>query len=636
MCGRGNVVHATSAGYRMVSSVCFYLLVLAAFTLGQVLDAQAGTIESPFIRHDISYNTAEPVMSDKQPSASLIFDVVQLCYGQYDREVRPYHFQLYPRNSDNTGSVLIAGKAIGSSLVIFRVEKTAFDQEITTNYYMPPLTSDGHFVFEIHIQAELAEYRFSYSLNGKEWEIMAEHVVCGDVFLVSGQSNASADSDLDNEALMNTRYGNVDANAYGKYSRTYKKWGISPNNGFGNSEVSGAYGVGVWGLRLQYELQKANRLPTCLVNAAVGGTGMDQHHIYAENPFYHTFSPPQYLMGSLLSRVYYAGLEKNIRAIIWYNGEDECGSPNPETGVYTRDFDGLYQSCVDYLGSFRQMYVVQVASYIGPRTGIGYVSEDQRNLPLHYEKLKVMSSNGIGFKDPAPGQHIHFSAKAYAELGRRLFNLIQKDIYENASVTDVLPPDILKVRSEDNRIYLDFNQLIVESYSDSLDNILSVVSFDLPDVIKYNPGIDGNSFYFEVDPAILPLIQEVSYAGMLPDNQYDLKCYLRNADSVATLSFYKMPVTQGENPYGIEAVIRPSSRFKLYPNPVRGIARLSFDGPAAETTIQLFKAATGQLIMQRNETAKSFKLDFTNTPPGIYYLGVSNKYGFASKKVVVL
>ncbi len=624
-----------SVWHRMVPGGWVFLFVSIIFLIEGGVHAQESTIENPITYFSPLDDTAGLVNTDKSESASLIFDVTQVCNGEYNREVRPYHFQLYPRNSDNTGSVVISGNVIGSQTVTFRVEKAAFGHNLTTTDHHLSLSSNGHFSLQINIHAELAEYKFLYSFNGNNWITIADHVVCGDVFLVSGQSNASADSDTDHEGMMNLLYGNDDENKFGKYSRTYKKWDIQPNNGWGNSLVSGAYGVGVWGLRLQYELQKANRIPTCLINGALGATGMHKHHIHTANPFYHTFSPPQYLMGSLLTRAYYAGLENKVRAIIWYNGEDECGSQNPETGFYTRDFDGLYQSCLDYLGSFRQMYVVQVSSYTGYSTGIGYVSEDQRILPLNYEKLKVMSSNGIGPKNPAPGQNIHFSAQAYAELGRRLFNLIQRDIYGNYTTLNPEPPDILKIRAEDNRIYLDFNQLIDRSSSDLLEDILSVVRFNLPVVAKYNPGIDGNSFYFEVDPAVIPLIQEVSYAGHLPNGQYDLKCYLRNSDSVAALSFYKMPITQGGNPYGIDPVLGAQMEVKLYPNPVKDITRISISGEACETSIQLFNS-TCQLIIQQFNNAKIFTLDCSSLPSGIYHLRTSNKYGHANKKVVVL
>lgn len=575
------------------------------------------------------------VEADSKVLASLIFDVTQFCDGEYYKEVRPYHFQLYPRNADNMGRVLIAGSVIGSQKITFRVEKLDFDHNLTTAFHQLALSPNGRFSLEIYIHAELAEYRFSYSFDGDTWHVLADHVVCGDVFLVSGQSNASADSDVVNNARMNLLYGNEESNKFGKYSRTITRWEIHSANAWGYSQVSAAYGVGVWGLRLQYELQKSNGVPTCLINGAVGGTGMHKHHLHATKPFYYTYSPDQYLMGSLLTRVYYAGLENHIRAIIWYNGEDECGASTPETGIYTRDFDGLYQSCLAYLGSFRQMYVVQVASFIGPRTGIGFVSEDQRNLPLNYEKLKVMSSNGIGPKNPAPGQDIHFSAIAYAELGRRLFNLIQRDIYANFGTLNPEPLNILKARSEDNRIYLDFNQWIDISLSDALEDILSVVTFNLPDVAKYNPGIEGNSFYFDVDPAVIPLIQEVSYAGYLPNGQYDLKCYLRNADGVGALSFYKMAITLGGNPYGIDLISGKPLEVKLYPNPVKGITRISISGEACETRIQMFKL-TGELILQQIGTAETFNLDCTKVPAGIYFVRISNKSGTVNKKVVVL
>ncbi len=567
----------------------------------------------------------------------ITFDKEEVCNGKYEREIRPYNFQLYPRKADNMGSVKIAGTIAGCENLTFCVNKKLLDQSETLAYYPLYIEPYGHFSIEISIHAELAEYNISYSSNGIDWIIIASKVVCGDAYVVSGQSNAVAGSDPEHDELINLRYGNSSENQYGKYSRTYKNYNINPNSGWGNSEVGGTigFGVGIWGLKLQYELEKELRVPICLINGAVGGTGMDQHHIFEQDPFYYIDSPPQYLFGSLLTRVYYSGLENYIKAIIWFNGEDECSSANPETGIYTRDFDSLYNSCVEYLGSFRQMYVIQIASYTGPDAGIGFVSEDQRELPAYYDRLKVMSSNGIGLKNPGEGQHIHFTAEAYEVLGQRMFNLIERDIYGNTLVDNPEPPNILKARKEGNRIFLDFDQILDIYYSDPLDNVLSVIQFDVPAIAKYNAGIEGNSLFFDVDSSYQSLITLVSYAGYLPNNDYDLKCYLRNSDSIAALSFYNFLITEGENPISVVSNSIPSSDISLSPNPCRDVAHIKLSEGCGESRIQLFNFS-GKLLVQDVFSGNDYKLDCSNFNPGIYILHIISKCGYAELKVVVL
>lgn len=568
------------------------------------------------------------------PNASIAFDKISVCNGSYLREIRPYDYQLIPRKTNNTGTIRIAGLLIGSGNIYFKVIKKSFDQ--SQSFYVYPIAVDpgGHFNAEIDIHAELAEYSISYSTNENDWTIIASNVVCGDVFLISGQSNASADSDIEQEVRVNLLYGNYDENQYGKYCRTYKKWGINPNSGWSYSEVSGQYGVGVWGLKLQYELQKTNGVPTCLINGSVGGTGMHQHFVFEQDPFYHVLSPPEYLFGSLLTRVYYAGLQEDIKAIIWFNGEAECGSFNPETGIYTRDFDKLYHSSVDYLSSFEQMYVIQVSSYSGGSVGIGFVSEDQRLLPEFYEKLKVMSSNGIGNKNPNEGEHIHFSAEAYEELGQRMFNLIERDIYSNGLIDSPEPPDVLKARKEGNRIFIDFDQILNVNFSDPLDNVLSVINFNIPNIVKYNAGIEGNSLFFDVDSGVVSLIEEVSYAGFLPNNEFDLKCYLRNSDSVAALSFYKLLFTEGGNPISIGSHLVPAFEFTLNQNSVSDIAVISLPEACGVSKIKLYNTS-GQLLLEDTFSGVSYSLDCSNRNSGIYLLHVTNKCGFGNKKFVV-
>jgi hypothetical protein len=575
--------------------------------------------------------------SAKQSMVTIIFDKELVCNGKYEREIRPYHFQLYPRKADNKGRVKINGTLSEAQNFIFRINKVDIEHYESTDFYDVSVDQNGHFSIEISIEAQLAEYTFSYSTDWVNWSIIATNVVCGDVLLISGQSNASAGGEEGQQEQINILYGNHDENQYGKYSRTYKQWHINPNAGWGYAEVEGSngYGVGVWGLKLQYELEKAFKVPVCVINGAFGGTGMHQHHILEQDPFYFDFSsPPQYLFGSLLTRVYYAGLQEDVTAIIWFNGEDECRSTNAETGIYTRDFDGLYNSCVDYLGNFRQMYVIQVSSFIGPSSGLKFVSEDQRQLPTYYERLKVMSSNGIGNKDPNPEQSIHFSSEAYLELGHRLFRLIGSDLYGATLSDNPNAPNILKARKEGNSIFLDFDQILDGNLSDPLENVLSVVQFNIPDVNKFNGGILDNSLYFEIDSSFMPFIEEVSYAGFLPNGNYDLKCYLRNSGNVGALSFHKIKITPGGNPYGLTSELLNPLNISIYPNPASAMVRLTLPEEAKQNKVQLFDAL-GKLVLEASFPGKFYNLDCSSLRSGIYVLMITNKYGVGKKKLII-
>jgi len=50
---------------------------------------------------DYINNAANESDSNTKVMASLTFDNVQVCNGQYNREVRPYHIQPFPRNKNN-------------------------------------------------------------------------------------------------------------------------------------------------------------------------------------------------------------------------------------------------------------------------------------------------------------------------------------------------------------------------------------------------------------------------------------------------------------------------------------------------------------------------------------------------------
>jgi hypothetical protein len=571
------------------------------------------------------------------PQGVMVFDSEHVCNGTYMREIRPRNYQLYPRNENNTGNVKISGHISGYNHITVRITKTRFDHSQQLKYFTTGLDGSGHFNFNIEIQAELSEYGFAYSLDLINWTPIAEKVVCGDAFIISGQSNASAGSDSAGDALMNNKYGNNDENVYGRFSRTCRKWGINPSASWYYSEVTGGCGVGIWGLKLQYELQKKNQVPTCFINDAVSGTSMSQHHLFNPDPFLHIFSPEgKYLMGSMLTRTYYAELQDYIKAIMWFNGEHEVCATNPIPGIYVNDFDILYNSCNQYLSRYQKMYVIQISSFIDKFTGISIVSEEQRQLPSAYDDLQVMSSNGIGDKNPEPNQHIHFTVGAYEELGRRMYNMVEKDIYNIQVVNNHLPPNIVKARYIENKIFLHFDQLLDSSKSDPIANITSVIRFNISGISIFNAGISENCIYFEVDPSSLPLIQTISYAGYLPDNDYNRKCYIRNSDSVAALSFSYISLLPEEEPNSIGSGDEISPiEIQVFPNPVKNILNIRIPASFDPNSIQLINC-TGEILYQKSSLSGDHIIDCSGYPQGIFFIRIMTSTEIIKKKIVII
>lgn len=152
-------------------------------------------------------------------SGTIVWDNTYTGDGSIAREVRPVDYQLYPRNSSNKGTVVFSGTDNGNnSTITFYTVKTNFNN-VTSTYNMTTVNIvNNRFSFSLQIDAELSEYAFAYYLNGQPFNMvtLAEHVVCGDAYIISGQSNAATTGLSSTDVnTLNSAYG--PGSTYGKY-----------------------------------------------------------------------------------------------------------------------------------------------------------------------------------------------------------------------------------------------------------------------------------------------------------------------------------------------------------------------------------------------------------------------------------
>ena len=132
-------------------------------------------------------------------------------------------------------------------------------------------------------------------------------------------------------------------------------------------------------------------MPICIINAAVGGTRIDQH---MPNPAGHGTAGSLYsIYANLYNRVVGGKLTHGIRAVLWHQGEQDQGSGGPD-GDY--DYKFYQQYFVDMSAAWKQdfpnnrnYYVFQIwPRACGDTSRNDQLREVQRTLPFLY-------SNGI-------------------------------------------------------------------------------------------------------------------------------------------------------------------------------------------------------------------------------------------------
>ena len=297
----------------------------------------------------------------------------------------PKTYQLYPRNNQNEAVVTISGSVLeeGRDSIFVNVYRngTIFTQLSDTLTY-----TDGSakFTFTSTIHAELAEYSFTVLVDSI-LVAQRDSVVCGDAYLINGQSNAMA-IDFEGKATIKREFvrsfGTSSTNPVAVAADT--AWGLAQ----GTLEYSHT-AIGVWGLLLAGKITDLYGIPVCILNGAKAGTPIT-HHLRDNSNQTNLNS----IYGRLLYRAQKAGITQAIQAIFWYQGESDS---DENYQGYSDSFGGLQWA---WYGNFPNLEIIYVFQIRPSSTdcGLGFQSqlrEEQRRLPNRYADVKLISTCGV-------------------------------------------------------------------------------------------------------------------------------------------------------------------------------------------------------------------------------------------------
>jgi hypothetical protein len=285
----------------------------------------------------------------------------------------------------------------------------------------------AEFDFQPKIYAELANYTFRLFIDDNMIS-EADSVVCGDVYLIQGQSNAEAYN------LSSERFG-------ARWVRTFGT--ISPNPIECQNDTTWHMAiatvwpeyeghVGIWGLQMARSIAENYQIPVCIINGAQGGTTIAQHQKDENNP-----RNLETIYGRLLYRMQESDLRENAKGIIWHQGENNTYPHN--WGEYASQFDSLYNDwMIDYPG-VENVYLFQIRHSFYDAAQM-QLREVQRTIPSGYDNVKIMTTLGIEAHDG-----LHFYWEGHFEMADRIYPLIARDYYGSADTLNIAPPNIQNV-----------------------------------------------------------------------------------------------------------------------------------------------------------------------------------------------
>ncbi|MBB07754.1 MAG: hypothetical protein CMN03_05780 [Roseibacillus sp.] len=369
---------------------------------------------------------------------------------------KPEDHQFYARDDKGQGRLHYRGTLKESADSVF-LRLYAADKLLNTQEQK--IGADNNYALSASLQAGLIAYRTEFGIRRGGVEMVLEKasdLVCGDVFVIQGQSNAEAWTD---KRVVHP-YRSPWLRSFGTPS-THKDrardavWGNALS--FNGGQNHHHFQIGYWGVELGRMLIEKHKIPVCFINGAQGGTRIDQHQRNEAEP-----TDVTTIYGRLLWRLQQAKLTHGVRAVLWHQGENDQGESGVTATFGWVNYEGYFIRMAarwkeDY-PNIKHYYIHQIwPGACGSRSVENdRLRERQRRLPGQFSNMSIMSTLGI-----RPGGGCHYLPEGYAAMARQLFPLINKYSYGEESQEPVTPPDIQSVSYTSERrdeIKLTFDQ----------------------------------------------------------------------------------------------------------------------------------------------------------------------------------
>ena len=461
-----------------------------------------------------------------------------------EKDEKPEDNQFYARDDENEGTLYYNGTLDQPADAVF-LKVYADDKPFKTD--TRPLAADKSYAFTVKLKAGLIKYRleFGTKTGGQETVLhTAGNLVCGDAYLIDGQSNALA-TDTGERAPLDTSNwirsyggptGRGDAtdwvrDRFGKPNDPAHPWPNLWCNPVWKAERGEKAELGYWGMELAKRLVASEKIPICIINAAVGGTRIDEH---SPSPANHGDLKSMY--GRMLWRVRQAKMTHGIRAVLWHQGEADQGSDGPTDGygsdTYQQYFLEMQAAWKHDFPNLQHYYVFQIwPNACGQGSGHGdMLREVQRTLPRLYSNLDVMPTLGI-----KPGGSCHYPLTGWAEFARLMQPLIERDIYGKVPATSITAPNLKRAYYTSRTklsIALEFDQPVV--WQDSLTDQFYLDGFAEKGVTG---AVSGN--------VVTLKLKETSAASKityLKEMNWSQDKLLIGANGIAALTFCDVPI----------------------------------------------------------------------------------------------
>ena len=458
-----------------------------------------------------------------------------------DKDEKPVDNQFFARDDNNEGTLFYNGTLAEPAETVF-LKLYADDKLVKTETQKPK--ADKSYTFVLKLKAGLVKYKVEFgtkSGSAEKIEQTVSNLVCGDAYIIEGQSNA-----------VGFNYEGTDKRQ--DLTRTNSPW-IRSFGGCGEAAdpLAGGWGnavverltptspdrvhfISVWGMALAKKLVEDTKIPVCIINGAVGGTRIDQHmpdHVRAANK-----ERPIY--GNLKQRVVAAKLTHGIRGVLWHQGEADQGSDGPDNcygcEMYENYWIELTAAWKQDYPNIRNYYLFQIwpnACSQGGTRNSDKLRDVQRQLSRLYASLSVVPTLDI-----PSGASCHFKTDDYEKMGLAMAPLLERDIHGMVFPQPISSADLKKASyttAKNDEITLEFDQPVTW-----YDALASQFYLDGEPVKVASGSVTGNLLKLKLmAPATAKTITYIT------DKKWDSKTLLYGKNGLAALTFCEVPLVAG-------------------------------------------------------------------------------------------
>ena len=450
-----------------------------------------------------------------------------------DKDEKPVDHQFFARDDKNEGTLFYNGTLSGAADSVF-LKLYADDKLIKTETQKP--AADKSYALSVKLKPGLIKYKVEFATQAGGAEKVLQTVtdlVCGDAYLIDGQSNALAtDTGEKAPAVTSDWIRSYGGPAGGPKGEPQNLW----CNPVWRIEKGEKAQLGWWGMDLAMRLVDREKMPIFIVNGAVGGTRIDQHQRNEANP-----DDLNTIYGRMLLRVKQAKLTHGIRGILWHQGENNQGSAAP-TGDF--DWKSYQEYFLDMSAAWKQdfpniqhYYVFQIwpnSCSMGGNTGGGdMIRERQRTLMQLFSNLDCMSTLGI-----KPAGPCHYPLVGWSEFARLILPLIERDHYAKTPAVSITAPNLRQASfagGAKNAIALEFDQPVVWN-----DALINEFYLDGAKGLVVSGSVAGNVITLKLkEPSTA---RKITY---IKESDWSQDRLLIGANGIATLTFADVAIGPG-------------------------------------------------------------------------------------------